>query len=68
MQEFLVLGQVPGTSVEITFDMWLYGMVWLATICLLAVVLPIFSRLGYGVQARVRARRALKLLTQYNLL
>ncbi len=68
MQEFLVLGSVPGTNIQLTFTSWLC----LVLVALLgALMLMHKNRVimrTYRFLASFRARKALKLLNQYHLL
>lgn len=68
MQELLVLGHVPGTSLQITFTAWL-GLVLLA--CIAALVLlrsPHIVERIYRHIAKLRAQKVLRFLQQHNLL
>ncbi len=64
----IVLGQVPGTTIQVDFTMWLY-----AATCIFTLLLLLLSRhklTGYWNEhiANIRARKVLQLLSQYHLL
>lgn len=65
MLESLMLGEIPGTSIQLSFDGWL-----LLVAVLLMVILAI--RIGKRCLPNMRAmyfgRKALKLLSQHHLL
>ena len=68
MQQMIVLGQVPGTDIQIDFTAWLY-----LAILVVALLMLVFSRsklrdYWHARLANMRARKALHLLSQHHLL
>lgn len=68
MQEFLVLGHIPGTNIEVTFLMWLYVVLVPLSALLLAKVFPSVRQSVYRQLSNLRARKVLQYLVQHNLL
>lgn len=44
MYSFFVLGLIPGTTIQITFEMWIYIVADIATLLLLANVISLRRR------------------------
>jgi hypothetical protein len=68
MQEMIVLGQIPGTNIQIDFTMWLYTT---TCVCLLLMLLLSQGKIRnywHSHIANVRARKVWQLLSQYHLL
>ncbi|MCA9327125.1 hypothetical protein KDA14_01210 [Candidatus Saccharibacteria bacterium] len=68
MQEFLVLGNVPGTSLQITFTAWLSLVLLLCLAALVILRSPHIVTNMYRHIANVRAEKVLRFLQQHNLL
>ncbi len=68
MQELIVLGQIPGTDIQINFSDWVHLVLILFGVIILFQALPAFRAVWHGMKAYARSRRALKLLNQYHLL
>jgi hypothetical protein len=65
MLESIMLGEIPGTTIQISF----YGWLILVTILLVIVPVAILSRNHIPIlRADYFGRKALKLLSQYHLL
>lgn len=65
MLESIMLGEIPGTTIQISFYAWL----WLIGLSLAGALMAfLIKRRVPGVQADYFARKALKLLHQYHLL
>ncbi len=68
MQEIIVLGQIPGTDIQIDFTVWLYTA---ACVCLLLLLILSQSKIReywHAHIANIRARKVVQLLSQYHLL
>lgn len=66
MQNFIVLGYIPGTQIQITFMMWLYAVITAGVVYLLMFMIvhrqPLINVLVYFALRRVfRRPRALYL-------
>ena len=68
MQEMIVLGQIPGTNIQIDFTMWLYAAAFICTLLLLLLSRHKITGLWNEHIASIRARKVLQLLSQYHLL
>jgi hypothetical protein len=68
MQEIIVLGEIPGTNIQLSFTAWTYVSALVFTVLILIVSRPHLSNQWNGLVAQIRARKALRLLTQYHLL
>lgn len=65
MLESIMLGEIPGTTIQISFYAWLI----LVAVALLIVALALFGKRHIPVlRADYFGRKALKLLSQYHLL
>ncbi len=65
MQEIIVLGQVPGTTIQLSFTSWLY-IVLAST--LLALILSVWREVATYLDVRradVRATRIFETILQY---
>ena len=65
MLESIMLGELPGTSIQLSFDAWLL-LVATALTCIL--MFKVAKRRIPGFRANYFNRKALKLLNQYHLL
>lgn len=68
MQEFLVLGNIPGTNIQITFTAWLYTVCVLLLLTLVLKRSPHVRQSIYRHVANVRARKIVEFLNQHHLL
>ena len=68
MQEMIVLGQIPGTTIQIDFTIWLYTAICVCTLLLALLSRHKISEYWNTHIANIRARKALQLLSQYHLL
>lgn len=68
MQEMIVLGEIPGTNMQLSFTAWTYVSALVFTLLILIVSRRHLSSHWNGSVAQIRARKALRLLTQYHLL
>lgn len=68
MQEMIVLGQVPGTNIQIDFTAWLYVAILVVMLLMLAFSRSKLRDCWHARIANMRARKALHLLSQYHLL
>ncbi len=67
MQDFLVLGNIPGTNIQITFTMWLCGMAVFTISAIVLMGAPKLRSRIYHYIASLRARKIAQYLTQHHL-
>lgn len=65
MEELLVLGQIPFTSIRISFDDWL---VIVAVLLVLFFVVNLIQARSAAIQAYLLSQKVSRLLTHYHLL
>ena len=65
MLESLMLGQIPGTEVQVSFYGWLFGV---AIVLFTVVATKVFHRNWQKIIAGHYGRKALRLLSQHRLL
>lgn len=65
MLESIMLGEIPGTSIQISFSAWL---ILVAAILTFVLVAKVGKRRIPTLRADYFSRKALKLLSQYHLL
>ena len=68
MQEIIVLGEVPGTSITLSFETWAVLSIAILLSLLLVMSRKDISQYWHSRRADIRARKALRLLIQHQLL
>lgn len=54
MWDYIVLGQVPGTQIQVSFETWLFGMAGVATLYLVSSSFRVYKTHRRSLQRRIR--------------
>ncbi len=66
MQEMIVLGEIPGTSTQLSFTAWAFTSVAILLFVLFLLLLPDIRQVIDAHLANSRAKKALELLIHYH--